>query len=565
MFSGLVAAAALAAAPAPSGDRIDYVITPVLSKAGLTAIAVDVRFRGEADGETAFVLPDEWGGQSKLYGAVSGLAAKGATIRDGAAPHLKVLRHRPGARITVRYMLRQERAGEPDAASGDYYRPVIRPDYFHLIGWTSYARPAFGENAPASLAFRDAPTSWSFASDTEHPVALTLGGVLESVAVGGDFPVLTPSNGKAPGLRVAIRGRDWTFDRHAYVDRVATILSEERAFWGDPDESFLVTLLPLATQDRNSSSIGGTGLTDSFAMFSTTSAKDETLSYVLAHEAMHTWIPRRLGRLADDEREDYWLSEGFTDFFTYRLLARSGLWTPADFAAMFNEMLRAYAFSPERAKPNRRIVEGYWADPVVQKLPYQRGMLFGLLLEQEILSRSQGRKDFDDLILAMRKSFGDGSKSGLAVASFRAEAARLGLDIDALLKNHIEEGAPILLPQTTFAACGGVRLITTPPFDRGFDAQKTQAGGGVIVGVDPDLAAYRAGMRDGMVLVRRESGVIGDPTTEIAYRVRDNGVERVLRYMPHGRGLFDLQQLRLKPDLTGAALEACRASLAGLN
>lgn len=564
----LAAFAASSTAMAKAPD-VQYTLEPVFADGALSGVSVKVEFRGEQDGETVFELPDDWGGESKLYGAVTGLTFEGAVASDGDAPHKKILKHKPRARIAASYVLKQERGGEPDASVDDNYRPFIRPRYLHLIGWTSFAHPSYDlRKASASLRMNGLPAGWSFASDTEHQSRKrprTLHDMLESVTVAGDFHVMTPKNGKAPGLRVAIRGDKWKFDRQEFTDRIASVLSEERAFWGDPDEPFLVTLLPLSAPDKGWSSIGGTGLSDAFAMFSTESAEGTGLTYVLAHEAMHTWIPRRIGKLGEPEVRDYWISEGFTDFYTYRVLARSGLWTPRDFVEMFNEMLAKYSLSPERAKPNQRIIDAYWTDYRVQKLPYQRGMLFALLLEQRILKLSDGKQDFDDIVLEMRKKFGGGKKPVVAEASFRETARAQGLDIDALLERHIVQGEPIVLPPETFAACGGIATVKTPPFDRGFDIEKTMANGGVIAGVKPNHPAYAAGLRDGMTIVGREGGRPDDPTKEFVYRVKDRGVERVIRYMPHGEGLFDLQRLVLRDGLEGDALKACAKALGGLN
>jgi predicted metalloprotease with PDZ domain len=82
----------------------------------------------------------------------------------------------------------------------------------------------------------------------------------------------------------------------------------------------------------------------------------------------------------------------------------------------------------------------------------------------------------------------------------------------------------------------------------------------LITGVDAEGPAYRAGIRNGMRLLRRESGKIGDSTVEIAYRIADQSGERVVRYMPAGAREFDVQKIVL--TVSGGAQEArCRALL----
>jgi predicted metalloprotease with PDZ domain len=99
-------------------------------------------------------------------------------------------------------------------------------------------------------------------------------------------------------------------------------------------------------------------------------------------------------------------------------------------------------------------------------------------------------------------------------------------------------------------------------FTRGYDADATRRGAGVIAGVDREGPAYAAGLRDGMQLVRREAGKIGDASVELAYRVTDGGgVERVISYMPEGKAEFEVQRLELtaRPEVEAA----CRARLGG--
>lgn len=71
------------------------------------------------------------------------------------------------------------------------------------------------------------------------------------------------------------------------------------------------------------------------------------------------------------------------------------------------------------------------------------------------------------------------------------------------------------------------------------------------------------GLRDGMILVKREAGTPGDSRVELAYRVKVDGSERVIRYKPEGKERLRAQEVRLNP---GADLdsEECRRSLSGI-
>ncbi len=556
-FARMIAAAAalVCCTGLAAPERIDYVLTPVLRDGALQAVQIDLNFRADADGETLLRLPQSWGGEEELWRGIEELSVvSGAAMRDGDGPGQRVLTSRPGAPIHIRYRVIQDWPGAPRAELGNTYRPTIQPSYFHLIGDTALVTPDADLVTPVRVRVRHLPRGWIYASDLEHD-GLTLAQVWSSVTVAGDFRLLRSDDG---ATRVAIRGQ-WSFNDAAFAEQIDHIVAVQREFWGDAPEPFLVTVLQL-DGPQNRMSIGGTGLGDAFAFFATPNAQARPLTRTLAHEALHTWIPHRIGEAPDqNEAAQYWLSEGFTDFYTPRLLLRAGLWTPEDFAADLNEMLAAYAQSPVRSEPNARVVADFWNDQDVQKLPYQRGRLLAMVWDAQL--RASGH-DFDDVVLAMRERARSETEQK-AVELFPAVAAEFGLDVHADLAHFIDAGAPILLPEDVFAPCGRIETRNVPIFHRGFDISATQANNNVISGVDPSLPAYAAGMRDGMILVRRDAGEIGNSELEIAYVVREGEVDRTIRYMPRGHRMLEQQRLLLANDLAGEALDQCIRVLGG--
>lgn len=535
----------------------------------LPTVTVRLDFAGETDGETILTLPDAWGGESELWRGIGGLRVSGDSARaeSGANPAQRVLRHAAGAALAVTYDVHQDWPGVPEANGRNQYRPTLQPAYVHLIGNTLFAHPAMDFGRPAVFTRGVLPPGWSFASDLEHggsDRALTVGDVLESVVVAGDFRVVT-RGAKAGELRVAIRGR-WSFSDDDFADRVERIVRSHRAFWGDPDEPFLVTVLPLAAA-AGSSSLGGTGRADAFAFFATDNAQEYTLNRVLAHEHLHTWIPRRIGRMPEtDEAEDYWLSEGFTDFYTFRLLLKDAIWTLDDYLEAVNEVLSRYAQSPVRTVPNRTIVSDFWKGPEIGDLPYQRGFLLATLWDERLRRASNGAVDLDDVMLSLRRDFRAipaGDKPVRAVDALMATLRKYGVDATSDLERHVTAGEPILLPDGLLGAAGRLMTEELPEFSRGFDPAATTAAGGVVTGTDPEGPAFAAGMRDGMKIVKREAGEPGNPTVELVYRVLDGATERVFRYLPHGRRRFLTQRLVPPPAGDAAGRGQLAERLAG--
>ena len=116
------------------------------------------------------------------------------------------------------------------------------------------------------------------------------------------------------------------------------------------------------------------------------------------HELFHDWNPQQLGRMPDPEQSHYWLSEGFTDYYTYVLLRRSGLSTADEYLAHYNTLLREYHLSPARDADNDRIVREFWSDPNVGHLPYWRGALLAMKWDAEIRAATAGRASLDDVM-----------------------------------------------------------------------------------------------------------------------------------------------------------------------
>lgn len=551
--------AVLAAMPAQARS-ISFTVSPVIESGALRALNVEIVLPGDADGETELELPDDWGGKRDLWRGINGfrVSGQGMSVAAGGDPARKVVRHAPGAQLTVRYQVRQFWPGEPSAGDSNEYRPVIQPGYFHAIGWTLFARPKASLAMPATVSFRAFPKSWSFASDLEHK-ARTLADVLQSVTVGGDFRIV-----KAGALRVAIRGR-WPFADEAFIKHLEPIIASHHRFWGDAPDAFLVTVLPLKSP-RGHMSIGGTGLGDAFAFFATSNAGDGQLTRILAHEHLHSWIPQRLGTMPpENDAIDYWFSEGFADFYTYRLLMRDALWSVEEIVQALNGVMWAYAFSPVRNAPNAKLAADFWANAAMNELPYQRGLLFAALADTRLRGASDGARDLDDVVLAMKAAAGAVGEGALAPPIrqlFVASMKSAGVDVGSDITRFIEKGETILLPADVWAPCGPVETSEVAEFDRGFDGDATITNDNIATGVDPNGPAYAAGLREGMQILSLDLSEGGDSRVQLTLPVFVNGERREITYLPAGKRKVTVQELKLKA-LDDAGRKACATRLGG--
>lgn len=528
-MSALSMAIALAALTAQE-PALHMTLTPERG-AGYEAVAISLAFRGEPDGSTTLRLPDEWGGETELWRGLTDLTVEGGELDAAAGPAERTVRHAPGAQLTVRYRVRQFHDGPPTFTGDNDYRPFVQPTFFQVLGNTAVIHPSSVEDdAPVTVDLARPAAGESFASDLEHGAqgrALTFNDLTESVTVGGDFRIIDGGDGQ----RLAIRG-DWDRSDDAWRDAFLKLSAALRTYWGSDSEPYLVTILPLADPQGGSISVGGTGRSDAFAFYATRNAPPETLDGIMAHEMTHTWVPGRLGRMPERDSEAYWLSEGFTDWASWRAMAQGGLYDAERVTALLNTHLRDYDLSPLRALANDEAARRYWTEASAQRLPYLRGALLAARWDGQVRDATGGERDFDDVLHAMQTRALAAPATPVVDNLARAMREVANLDIAPELAAFVERGEPVDLPTDLFAACGAIETVDRAAFHRGFDLEATQAAGNIFTDVIVEGPAWRAGLRDGMKLVRRSGGVIGDSTQPITYEVEADGTPLTLTWLP---------------------------------
>lgn len=553
----------IAAMALQSADPIAYEVRLTGAPGAIDALTVQIRFRGEADGETFLRLPTRWAGEGELWRGVAELQADGAQLSPTEHPALHRLSHTPGADITLNYQIIQDWPGEPSALTPDNpHRPVVQDSYVHAFGFAVFAvvteesgRPLEREMS-LSLAADPGLTLFSDAATARDRRSLR-----RSVIVGGDFRSVTQDTASGQ-VQVAWRGEEDSTVASVAGD-LAAVMTEIDAFWGGGHPNYLVTLLPMPGPPFVSS-VGGTGLGDAFAFFASEGAPAERVSSIVRHEYLHSWIPGRFGGPARDGQNgltEAWFSEGFTDFYAWRLGARSGELDLEDAVDRLNTVLRDYAASPAAARPASSLTAAdFWTDQAVGQLPYQRGLLVALALDAALRNQSGGEVNLDALMRAsLDADVGDATAAQAVIA--RA-ATEFSVDFQPMLDAMIESGAPASLPHDALPACGAIEWIEQPAFDRGFDPDATAAAGNVIAGVEPGSSAWRGGLRDGMEILERLEGRVGDPDTDYVIRVRasPDAEEQLIRWRPAGEERVRIQVLMLHETVDR---RACLDQIAG--
>jgi len=479
-------------------------------------VLVELDFTGAPGGVTRLRMAESWAGiehpAEHIHGLSAELASGGALPVRALAAETWRIDHPPDAALRVRWTLQP--SGRAEVHDPDYYyRPIVEPDRFHLIGTTGLVFPEhLSTEKPQVIRVRwrgFARAGWTVAcshgdSQDELTVERTLDAFRHAVFLAGPLR-LHRRFIRGGELLIAMTG-SWAFTDEAFVDLTARIVQAERAFFDDFDYPFyLVSLIPIGRQVPGRTATGGTGLTDSVALFlgpglslAPGSRSRGRLAHLLAHELFHNWNGRKIDR-REPERLVYWFSEGFTDFYARRLLYRAGLLDLSDRLALLDATSTQYHTNPFRRAPNSKIQEAFWTDEKVRALPYQRGALVAHLVDDRIRADSGSKRCLDDLIHALyHHSIETGER--IDTPELIGWIARYTSEPFAdRVRAIVVDGAELDLPADLHAPCltGHTRQIGT--YQLGFDREGSLASRRVT-GVIRGSAAWRAGLRDGQVL-----------------------------------------------------------------
>lgn len=542
----------LAACHAPSvlessQAEIEYAIE--LRTDPALAVAFECQAPAAESGGTIFEVDESWGGVEdveRLLLDVRIVDSRGVSLPIERPSDHQWLVHAPAEeRLTASWRL-EPNGFQADSDPSVHYNPILSKDLLHFIGNLAFVQPMhLADETPRHIAvrwkgFREA--GWTVASSFSldpagFEVTAALHEIRHAVYLAG---ALRAHEVDVRGRRVsvAIAGDSWTFRDEDFVENVRAIVEAERSFFDDDDFDFyLVSVIPVGAPDPRSRSLGGTGLTQSFALFlqpdtplGTRAGGDLSVPGLLAHEMFHHWNGRIIER-EEPEQLVYWFSEGFTDFFARRLMFRAGYGGVEEVARSLNQKLRDYALSPAREASNEAILEGFWTDRDVGKLPYLRGDVIAMLLDAEIRQRSGGTRSLDDFMRDAVERGRRGEKIGTESLLGRIEAWT-----DAVFAQQVREvvvaGRTAEIGLETFAPCLAVAQAELRAFDAGFDVEASRKQR-QVVGVRPGSAAERAGLRGGQTLVGW-SVSYGKPEVPIELTLREAGVERKIQWLPQG-------------------------------
>jgi predicted metalloprotease with PDZ domain len=554
--------------PTPtSANILSYSFEPIL-KDDKPGLRVTLEFGGGPAGKAMLELPSEWAGQQHAEKSITELRAlsAGTTLTD-KSPIEKELLFPAGAPVRISYVLVKDWSGPLN--SGTRFRVDLSPEYFHIIGVTSLVHPQLDDSAIVDVHFdwQKLPAEWSLATSfgTDDRCQSFHGRwqeAINSLFVGGDYRIYrTTLSGNV--LNFAIRGK-WSFSDDGWVSQVRKIMEFERTFWHDNDfPYFLVTLTPLG-QDRGST--GGTALTNAFMMhLSRVDPLESNTLATIAHETFHTWNSHKMG---DRPGSDYfvsWFVEGFTVYYADLILFRAGMTSFPDYVKSINEKLRKYQVGEGTEVGLQDFIRRHSADDLVlSQIDYRRGAVLALWLDAAIRQKNSDRLSLDQLMFDLvRQNTEYKRRHGKPMVLtnkriFRAASKYIHRDSRKKLREYVEQGGSIRVPETALGPCVRSRVEPDVKFNLGFDRRST-TGDRIVLGVEPGSEAYKAGLRDGQKLMGWSFN-FGDAAKEVRLRTETAHGDLVLKYYPRGEKV-SLQQFGLDEEKYSSNSSQCTALL----
>jgi len=445
-------------------------------------IKIQVSFQSKtAQDSTFFHYSNEVWGQENLTDCFQALQSEnpGYTFRIIPDSNRIVVHHPRSKKISFFYRIRQDYQGDSLEL---IYRPRIRNNHFHILGENLFPVPeAVFESKAENHEFTPTIEWIGFPGDyvihntfgtRQQKQVLTRVELWEefyhSVFVGGDYRII-PFEYAGKPIYFAIRGT-WLneYQDEPLKNALQKTITAQRQFWQDDDFTYYTVIMtPTVTQSDSlfrGQSTTGSGVHNAFVIQSTNNPFNswEVIGYIFNHEMMHNWIGGQIKM--KHEALNYWFSEGFTDYYTYKNRLRNGDLTFTEWLSKFNqEVVEAHWKNPERKRANYTIKDDFWKSRNVEKIPYRRGAIFAFWLDNQILRNSNYTQSLDDLMKELLRICTTENKRFTDELFLELAQKYTGQDISYFFQKHILSGIDFDFKSEDFIDGFGVAYTESVP------------------------------------------------------------------------------------------------------
>lgn len=531
-------------------NSIRYIISPVTEN-NKPLLKVKMSFKPNKNGLTKLLYNNKRNGDDNLHNTIHSvklLNTEGEITKNRDSGWIIIKHPKNLESLHFEYVLKQD-FKEPITAKNNF-RAIIQDKYFHifaskLLMFPKHLQVEDESTFNIAIDWKDFPESYtlqnSFGSGAKQQIIknITVDELFSALFVGGDFKIYSiPIKGNK--LAFAIRD-NYKFSDSTMIDILKKTVTAQRDFWQDHSQKYYsITLIPLSGE--NGYSIQGTGLNNSFATAATNNddLEVDALVYLFNHELQHNWIGKIIKN--DNEFEQYWFSEGFTDYYTIKNIAKDTIYNLNEsyFIRKINRFIKSLYTSPVKDAPNSDInYDNFWSSRDYEKLAYRRGALLAFYLDYKILQNTNGKKSLDNVMHTFKKDANNTKQKITHVYFIKTVNSYLQEDIKPFFNAHIENGTLYKMVEI-FEDLGFEYIPTTKVFDLGFEFSNDEKS---IVSIDENSEAYKSGLRVGDEIL--ESDYYKSSKYKSDFTVLRKGKKVKVSYFPVKKAL--IPQLKDNP------------------
>ncbi|KAL1981355.1 hypothetical protein VTN96DRAFT_2746 [Rasamsonia emersonii] len=293
------------------------------------------------------------------------------------------------------------------------------------------------------------------------------------------------------------------FDARALGEQLERLVPRMAAFFHDDEQLFRIFV-----RRNEYKCASGRGLYRGFVFaWTPIFPKDaDTVQGFLLHEIVHNWPRLGFTTGGPEDLVDSWFNEGIAEYYSLILPYRFGIFSEEEFVQRFNWRLSGYYTNPDRAVPNRDVQDRFWLPGRVNRIPYQRGLMYFLQLACQL--HREGKRSLDDLILEMIRLRAAGQPHGIKVWLSLVEK-ELGPAAWDDYRDMSDAKPIVLLPDVASTwipdAKWTLQREDQEEFYLGFPEENLSAQPAVIRGLDPQSRAAEAGLREGDMVTSKYS------------------------------------------------------------
>ena len=353
---------------------------------------------------------------------------------------------------------------------------------------------------------------------------------------------LYPQRADATGFFSAWQGRT-PFDAETLLAWTGQLRQHYQAFFAVPATPYGVFL-----RRNRVNPGGGMGMYNSFIVtYDDDRGNDpQQLEFTLAHEMFHTFQPHLSSQPEGETLADSWFNEGMAVFYQARLPFRYGMIDADAFLVDLNFTAARYYTNILGNAPNSDVPARFWQDTRIRTLPYDRGFLYFVTVDEAVRKASAGRASLDDLMLAMLQRQQHGQRIGMA-------------DWEAVLREHLGEaavqqlhamldGAAPLPSSEAFGPCFERFSQPMRRYELGFAPVVLTESPRIVRELVPGSAAAQAGVRNGDEITRPvgQDQIQGEQDGILTLQLQRDGKPLTVSYKPRGEAV-PTWQWRRKP------------------